>query len=61
MDERLAGIVLNRCANMGRMEVCEALVDGLRAAVPLGAVTSCIRIKGHGRVGDLKAVRATFS
>ena len=62
VDERLAGIVLNRCANMGRMEVCEALVDELRAAaVPLGAVTSCIRIKGHGRVGDLKAVRATFS
>ena len=62
VDERLAGIVLNRCANMGRMEVCEALVDELRAAaVPLGAVTSCIRIKGHGRAGDLKAVRATFS
>ena len=60
-DERLASIVLNRCADRGQMDICERVVNVMRArSVPVGKLTFCILIKGHGRAGNVGKAARTY-
>jgi len=61
-DEGLASIVLNRCADLGRMDLCQEMMASLgETAVPLSGLTYCILIKGHGRAGNIRRVRQTYA
>ena len=61
-DERMASIVLNRCAELGRMDLCDELIHSLSdQSVPLSGLTYCILIKGHGRAGDVRLVSQTYT
>ena len=61
-DERMASIVLNRCADQGRMDLCSTMLQSMRQVdVPVGHLTYCILIKGHGRAGDVQLVRKTYA
>ena len=61
-DEGLASIVLNRCADLGRMDLCQEMMESLGgSAVPLSGLTYCILIKGHGRTGNIRLVRQTYA
>lgn len=59
--ERLASIVLNGCAEAGRMDLSGDVIKAMRAGgVPLGDLTFCILIKGYGRRGDVRRVQLTY-
>mmetsp|Transcript_21336 Transcript_21336/g.43154 ORF Transcript_21336/g.43154 Transcript_21336/m.43154 type:complete len:794 (-) Transcript_21336:377-2758(-) len=59
--EGLASIVLNACADSGRMDLTRIVLSAMRSSrVSLGALTFCILIKGHGRAGDLRRVASTY-
>ena len=61
-DEGMASIVLNRCAELGRMDLCDELIHSLSdQSVPLSGLTYCILIKGHGRAGDVRLVSQTYT
>ena len=61
-EERLASIVLNGCAEAGRMDLSGAVVNAMRErAVPMSELTFCILIKGYGRAGNLGAVKKLYS
>lgn len=57
-DERLASIVLNGCAEQGRMDLSSGVLAVMRdRAVPITSLTFCILFKGHGRSANLPRVR----
>jgi len=59
MDERDFNGILHGMANMGRMDLAEAVVtlqDQTEHAPPLGAVTFSILVKGYGREKDAESV-----
>ena len=50
--EGLASIVLNACADAGRMDLTRGVLTSMRSnGVPFGLLTFCILIKGYGRAG----------
>ena len=58
--ERIASIVLNACAEQGRMDLSRSVLKAMRSGgVAPGELTFCILIKGHGRRGDVPRVRQT--
>ena len=61
-EERLSAIVLNGCAEEGRMDLSGVVLSALRKrAVPLTSLTYCILFKGYGRAGDVARVRKLHS
>ncbi|KAG5182086.1 hypothetical protein JKP88DRAFT_319758 [Tribonema minus] len=49
-DEQLCSVVLDLCAETGRMTLAETIVDAMHdRGVPAGNVTHCILVKGYGR------------
>ena len=61
-EEGLASIVLNACANTpGRMGLSREVMGAMRDhQVPLSTLSFCILIKGHGRNGDARRVKAAY-
>jgi pentatricopeptide repeat protein len=60
--EGLCSIVINGCAEAGRMDLSKRVLGSMRqVAVPLGCLTFCILIKGYGRAGDVRRVAETYS
>lgn len=58
---RLVQIVLNSLADRGRMQQCAGLLAWMQArGMPLGQVTYCTLIKGHGRSGDWRRVKQIY-
>ena len=59
--EGLCSIVLNGCAEARRMDLGKVVIGAMRDAnVPLGSLTFCILIKGHGRKGDVRRLERTY-
>ncbi len=57
--EGLSSIVLNACADTGRMDLTRGVLTAMREHhVPIGLLTFCILIKGHGRAGACPRARA---
>ncbi|KOO33769.1 pentatricopeptide repeat-containing [Chrysochromulina tobinii] len=60
--EGLSSIVLNACANAGRMDLTRGVLTAMREHhVPIGLLTFCILIKGYGRAGDVDRVTRTYT
>ena len=60
--EGLVSIVLNACADAGRMDMTRNMLRIMRECeVPIGLLTFCILIKGHGRAGDVARVQRTYA
>ena len=56
--ERIASIVLNGCAEAGRMELSDGVLKAMvGGGVPVTSLTFCVLFKGYGRAGDLARVQ----
>jgi len=56
--ERFVSIVLNGCAEQGRMDLSTGVLTVMRdRGVPMTSLTFCILFKGHGRSGEVTRVR----
>ena len=60
-DVRLINMVLDACAQRGRMEICSPLLEALGTRrLPRSAYTYCILIKGYGRAKDSSRAASTL-